>query len=528
MPTQSQAAPFAAFTKPDGSSDPRKVLPVFAGLLVAMIMAALDQTVFATALPTIVGELHGVSMMLWVTTAYILASTLTMPVYGKLGDLLGHRTLFLTAIGLFLAGSILGALANNMPLLIAGRAVQGLGGGGLMILTMSIIALIVAPRERGKYSGILGGAFAAPSVIGPVLGGWFAEGIGWRWAFWMNIPMAIFAFVVAFKSIPHLNRSTKKPHVDYMGMSLLMTAAAAVVMATTLGGSTYPWLSAPIITLFVVGAVCAVVLVYVERLVPEPVMPLFLFRDKNFNLVTIAGLVIGIAMFGAIAYVPTYMQMVTGKSATISGLLMIPMMAGMLVMSTIMGQVMSRARHYKWIPLVGTVVIGFAMLLLGTMTVDTVIWHICVYLAILGAGLGMCMQTLVLIVQNQFALKEVGTATATKSFFQQTGAALGSALVGNVFVTSLMNNLHDKLPSGTEIQGGFEALTPEIVDKMPEAVRHLIVTAYSESLAPVYLWIIPFVVVAFILLCFLWEKPLNTAVPTVQSPDDSGGNRPPL
>lgn len=514
MPSLSKAAPYAAFLKPDGTSDPRKVLPVFGALIAGMLLSALDQTVFSTALPTIVGELHGVSQMLWVTTAYILASTLMMPIYGKLGDMLGHKKLFLASIVLFLLGSVFGGLATSMDVLIVGRVIQGLGGGGLMILTMSIVALIVSPQERGKYSGVLGGVFAISSIVGPLLGGWFTESVGWRWAFWMNIPLGVVAILISLKYIPSLRPGhDKRVQVDYLGMTLMLSAAAAVVLATTWGGSTYAWGSPQIISLFVGALILSVTLVWVEKHVPEPVMPLMLFKDKNFVLVTVAGLVIGIAMFGAIAYVPTYMQMVTGYSATISGLLMTPMMVGMLSMSITMGRIMSKpGRKYKWIPLLGTLVIMVGLGLLGSMSVDTEIWRICVYLAVLGAGLGMCMQTLVLIVQNQFSLSIVGTATSTNTFFRQIGASLGSALVGNIFATRLMSDLRSQMPSGTQLQGGLESLTPSIVDHMPDAIRQVVIAAYNDALTPLYWYIIPLIVLAFLLLTQLWEKPLRSAV----------------
>jgi EmrB/QacA subfamily drug resistance transporter len=419
----------------------RNILLVFAGLMVTMLLASLDQTIFSTALPTIVGELNGVDHMLWVTTAYILASTIMLPVYGKLGDLIGRKGLFIAAIGLFIAGSVVGGLADNMAWLIAGRAIQGLGGGGLMILSQAIIADVVPARERGKYMGIMGGVFALSSVAGPLLGGWFTEGIGWRWAFWMNIPLGILAIVsaVVFLKLPKVDHA--KPRIDFTGMGLLAIASTCLVLVTTWGGTTYDWDSLVIIGLIAGFVVAAIAFVMVERRAAEPIMPLHLFKDRNFNLTTIAGLITGIAMFGALAYLPTYLQMVTGVNATEAGLLMIPMMAALLVSSIVSGQLVSRTGRYKWLPIVGTVVVAGALVLMSTMTPALPIWILCSYLALMGLGLGMSMQILILIVQNSFPVREVGTATASNNYFRQIGAALGAAIVGSLFVARLTDLL---------------------------------------------------------------------------------------
>jgi EmrB/QacA subfamily drug resistance transporter len=497
---------------PDAATK-RSILLIFAGLMVTMLLASLDQTIFSTALPTIVGELNGVDHMLWVTTAYILASTIMLPVYGKLGDLIGRKGLFIGAISLFILGSIVGGLSQDMTWLIAGRAIQGLGGGGLMILSQAIIADVVPARERGRYMGIMGGVFALSSVAGPLLGGWFTEGIGWRWAFWMNIPLGILAIASAafFLRLPKTNIS--RPKLDFAGMGLLAIASTCLVLVTTWGGNTYSWDSLTIIGLIAGFVVTAVAFVIVERRAEQPIMPLHLFKDRNFNLTTIAGLIIGIAMFGALAYLPTYLQMVTGVGATEAGFLMIPMMAALLVSSIGSGQLVSRTGRYKWLPIVGTVIVAVALVLLSTMTPTLPIPLLCTYLAIMGLGLGMSMQILILIVQNSFPVSQVGTATASNNYFRQIGASLGSAIVGSLFVAKLTDLLATRMPStGGSVGGGSNSFTPAVVRDLPSAVRDIIIGAYNDALTPVFLYMVPLVIVAVILLAFVKEKPLATTI----------------
>jgi EmrB/QacA subfamily drug resistance transporter len=492
----------------------RQVLLVFAGLMVTMLLASLDQTIFSTALPTIVGQLHGVDQMLWVTTAYILASTIMLPVYGKLGDLIGRKGLFIGAIAIFIVGSIVGGMATDMTSLIVGRAVQGLGGGGLMLLSQAIIADVVPARERGRYMGIMGGVFALSSVAGPLLGGYFTDGPGWRWGLWMNVPLGILAIASAVFFL-RLPKNTKgKPAIDFTGMGLLAIASTCLVLVTTWGGTTYDWDSITIISLIIGAVVAAVAFVMVERKAAEPIMPLHMFKERNFNLTTAAGLIIGIAMFGALAYLPTYLQMVTGVNATQAGLLLIPLMAALLVTSIGSGQLVSRTGRYKWLPIVGTVVTALALLLLSTMTATMAVWVICAYLAVMGLGLGMSMQILILIVQNTFPNSQVGTATASNNYFRQIGASIGSAIVGSLFVANLKNLLADRLPNaGSAASGGSSnSFTPEVVQHLPAAVRDVIVGAYNDALTPVFLYMVPLMLIATVLLIFIKEKPLATTI----------------
>ncbi|MGG7509320.1 MDR family MFS transporter [Plantibacter sp. YIM 135249] len=509
----------SASSEPSGSANAgaangskRHILLIFAGLMVTMLLASLDQTIFSTALPTIVGELNGVDHMLWVTTAYILASTIMLPVYGKLGDLIGRKGLFIGAIALFIAGSIVGGMATDMTWLITGRAIQGLGGGGLMILSQAIIADVVPARERGRYMGIMGGVFALSSVAGPLLGGWFTEGIGWRWAFWMNIPLGILAIASAafFLRLPKVEHD--RPKLDFAGMGLLALASTGLVLVTTWGGSTYDWDSVTIISLIAGTIVAAIAFVLVERKAAEPIMPLTLFRDRNFNLTTIAGLITGIAMFGALAYLPTYLQMVTGVNATEAGFLMIPMMAALLISSIVTGQLVSKTGRYKWMPIVGTTIVAVALVLLSTMTPELPIWILCTFLAVMGLGLGMSMQILILIVQNSFPVSQVGTATASNNYFRQIGASLGSAIVGSLFVAKLTDLLGTRLGGGAGGGADSNSFTPAAVRALPKPVRDIVISSYNDALTPVFLYMVPLVVVAVILLLFVQEKPLATTI----------------
>ncbi len=362
--------------------------------------------------------------------------------------------------------------------------------------------------------GIMGGVFALSSVAGPLLGGWFTEGIGWRWAFWMNIPLGILAILSAVIFLRLPKGSNSKPKLDWAGMGLLAIASTCLVLVTTWGGTTYDWNSGVIISLIAGTVIAAVAFVLVERRAAEPIMPLALFKDRNFNLTTIAGLIIGIAMFGALAYLPTYLQMVTGADATQAGLLMIPMMAALLVTSILSGQLVSRTGRYKWLPIVGTFIVAVALVLLSTMTPTLPVWVLCSYLAVMGIGLGMSMQILILIVQNSFPVTKVGTATASNNYFRQIGASLGSAIVGSLFVARLTQLLTDRMPAGAGAGSGgsSNSFTPALVKSLPAPIRDVIVGAYNDALTPVFLYMVPLVLIAAVVLIFVKEKPLATSI----------------
>lgn len=484
------------------------IILLFASLMVIMLMASLSQMVFSSALPTIVGELHGVEHMSWVITAYMLASTITMPIYGKLSDQYGRKPLLIGAILLFLLGSIIGIFATDMNWLIISRVVQGLGGGGLMILAQTAVADVVPARERGRYVGVMGGVFALSSVAGPLLGGWLTEGPGWRWAFIINIPLALLA-LAAISALLRLPKpvQARKPKQDYLGMAVLTGITTSLILATTWGGATYAWNSWQIISLFAVALIGALGFIFVERRAKEPVIPMNLFREKNFVLTTIAGMLIAVAMFGAAGYMPTYFQMAEGISASKAGLLMAPMMVAMLATSVIIGALVSKTGKYKMFPVLGAGVLSVGLYLLSTATAATGVPLICAYMAVIGIGLGLSMQILTLIVQNTFPHKLVGTATAANNYFRQVGSSLGASIVGALFASRLAENFAAlNLGEGSRDSGA--SLTPEILKSLPDSVRDGILGAYNDALIPIFLYLVPLGIASIVLLAFVKEKKL--------------------
>jgi len=505
---------------------PKKtVLLVFVGLMVTELLASLDQTVFTTALPTIVGQLHGVDQQQWVLTAYLLTSTITLPIYGKIGDLIGRKGPFLAAIGIFVVGSIVSGFAADMTWLVIGRAVQGAGGGGLMILSDTIVADVVPARRRGRYMGIIGAVMLLASIAGPLVGGWFTDGPGWRWGLWINIPLGLLALLSAavFMRLP--KAGARKLRMDWAGMGLLTVALTCLVLVTTSGGTTYAWGSFHIVSLIIVTVVAGVLFVLVERRAAEPVMPLPLFKDRNFNLTTIGGLVIAVAMFSVDGYLPTYLQMATGVTAIQSGLLMLPMLIALIAASVVAGELVTRTGRYKWLPIAGAVIVAVSLFLLSTMTPATPVWVICIYIGVMGVGLGASLQILVLVVQNAFPVSMVGVATATNTYFRQVGASVGAAVVGSLFTARLTGLLTGQSPAG--ISGDADALTPRLVRSLPAPVRDIVIGIYSHALAPLFLYLIPVVVITVVLLFFVIEKPLATTTEgevVAQPLDISGGD----
>lgn len=508
----------AAYRQEHAPEQQSSIVMLFVALMVTMLMASINQTVLSTALPTIVGDLGGIDHMSWVITGYILASTVMMPVYGRISDQLGRKPVLLAAISIFVASSVVGALATDIWWLVAARVLQGIGGGGLMILSQAAIADVVPARERGKYMGIMGGVFAVSSVAGPLLGGWITDVPGWRWAFWINLPLGALAILatVLFLHLPPRAKTTEKARTDYLGMTLLAGATTAIVLVCTWGGHTYDWNSPMILGLIAAAVVLGILFVWTESKAAQPVIPLALFRDRNFTLTTLAGLLIGVAMFGAIGYFPTYLQMVTGVGATEAGLLMIPMMGAMLIVSVIIGAIVSKTGRYKIFPIVGTAIMGVGLWLMSALEIDTPIWWMCTVLAIFGVGLGLGLQILTLVVQNSFPNAIVGTATAANNYFRQVGASVGSAVVGSVFVSRLHDLLIAKLPQLGEASGdghsGANSLTPESVTQLPDAIRIPVIESYNEALLPIFLFMIPLALITFVLLCFVEEKPLATTV----------------
>lgn len=510
-PHSSSVPESAATDSQPGKAARRSILLVFAGLLVAMLLSSLDQTIFSTALPTIVGELNGVNHMLWVTTAYLVAATIMMPIYGKLGDLIGRRGLFIGALSVFIIGSIVGGLAQDMTWLIIGRAIQGLGGGGLMILAQAIIADVVPVRERSKYMGIMGAVFGISSVAGPLLGGWFTESIGWRWAFWINIPLGLIAiaFAIAFLRLPKHDRRVT---LDVWGILTMAAAVTSIILVSSWGGTQYEWGSPVILTLIVIAVVATALFIFAEYKAKEPIIPLKLFKNRNFVLATAAGLLIGVAMFGSLAYLPTYLQMVSGVNATVSGYLLLPMIVGLMLTSIFSGQIASRTGRYKWMPLASMFVVAVALYLLSTLKADTSLLVVLAYLFVLGAGIGLGMQILVLIVQNSFPNSEVGTATASNNFFREIGGSIGGAVVGALFSSRLTSLLSERLPATGGGTGNTNSLTPAAVNALPGPIRDIIVGAYNDALTPVFLMLVPMILLGFVLLLFIKEVPLRESL----------------
>jgi len=480
---------------------------IFSGLMLTMLLSSLDQTIVSTALPTIVGELHGIQHMAWVTTAYILAATIAMPVYGKIGDLIGRKTLFLSGIAIFLLGSLIAGAAQDMTWLIVGRAVQGLGGGGLMITSQAIIADLVPPRQRARYMAPIGAVFGLSAVAGPLLGGWFTDGIGWRWAFWINLPVGLLAFAVC-AVVLRLPKRAVTARLDYLGFVLMAAAVSCTVLVADWGGTEYAWTD-PVLLGTAAGGIAAWVLFFVrEGRAAEPLIPLRLFRSRIFIIATLVGMiVIGVGMFAVIGYLPTYLQMVYGYSATESGLLLIPMVVGIMATAIPSGQAISRTGRYKIFPIIGTVLVGAAALLMSTLDVDSSVVLVCCYVAVLGAGIGMMMQTLVLAVQNDFPAAEVGTATSANNFFREIGATLGIAAVGAVFTDRLTDQLTTRLDAGAaQIVGDTNSLTPAQVHALPQAAQDAVVASYQHALTPIFGYMVILFAVGLVLAVLLPEK----------------------
>ncbi|MEA2358297.1 MAG: hypothetical protein QOI62_1557 [Solirubrobacteraceae bacterium] len=486
----------------------RALATVFGALMLGMFLAALDQTIVSTALPTIVGDLGGLNHLSWVVTSYLLASTASTPLYGKLGDMHGRKPVFLAAILIFLVGSMLSGLSQSMGELIAFRALQGIGAGGLMVGAQAIIADVVPPRERGRYMGIIGSVFAVASVAGPLLGGFLVEAISWRWVFYVNMPIGVLAVLVVVFRL-HLHTPAQRHAIDYLGAGLLTAGVSALILVTTWGGNEYAWGSAVIVGLAVAGVALLGAFVWQERRAVEPIIPLPLFRSSVFRVATALGFVIGLAMFGAIIFIPLFLQLVYGVSPTSSGLRMLPLMAGLLAASILSGRAISRIGRYKPFPIAGTAITTVGLFLLSRLDVQTPPWVASVYMLVVGVGIGLVMQVLVLAVQNAAPARDVGVATSTATFFRSMGGSLGVALFGAIFASRLAHGL-TALPgdAAAHLSGGVN-IRPAQVHALPANVRHDFLLAFVDALQPVFLVGAALTAVAFALAWLLKEVPLR-------------------
>jgi EmrB/QacA subfamily drug resistance transporter len=491
----------------------RALWTVFGALMLGMFLAALDQTIVSTALPTIVGDLGGLNHLSWVVTSYLLATTVSTPVYGKLGDMIGRKPVFLAAILIFLAGSMLSGLSQTMNELIAFRAVQGIGAGGLMVGAQAIIGDIVPPRERGRYMGLIGSVFAVASVAGPLLGGFLVESLSWRWVFYVNMPIGVLAVVIVITRL-HLHTPTHHHRIDYLGAALLSACVGSLILLTTWGGTEYAWGSSTIIGLGIAGVVVLAAFIWQETRATEPILPLRLFRSGVFRVANAIGFAIGMAMFGAIIFIPLFLQIVYGASPTASGLRMLPLIAGLLVATISSGQVITRIGRYRAFPIAGTAILIVGMYLLSRLQVGTAPWVASVFMLVVGIGIGLVMQVMILVVQNDVRPQDIGVATSTATFFRSVGGAFGVAIFGTIFATRLADQLARLPHTITARLGSGVHLNPAQAKRLPPAVHADFLQAFAHALHGVFLWGVALAAMPFVLSWLLKEVPLRTTLGT--------------
>lgn len=490
-----------------------RVRLVFAGVMLGMFLAALDQTIVSTALPTIVSDLGGANHLSWVVTAYMLASTATTPLWGKLGDLFGRKTIFQLCIVIFLVGSVLCGVARNMPELIGFRAFQGIGGGGLMVLAMAVIGDVVPPRDRGRYQGVIGAVFGVSSVLGPLLGGFLVDNLSWRWVFYVNLPVGAVALAVIAAAL-RTRSPQQRPKIDYLGTSLLAAASTCLVLITSLGGTTWPWNSGQVWGCGIAAVVLLFAFVLVEQRVTEPVLPLRLFRNPVFSMCSAIGFVVGLCMFGALSFIPLFMQVVNGDSPTISGLRLLPLMGGVLIASIGSGQLISKTGRYKIYPIIGTALMAIGLYLLSRIDDHSSTTLMGVYMAVFGFGLGLTMQVLIIAVQNAVDYADLGTATSGATYFRSIGGSFGASIFGTILNNQLRSKVTTALTDGTlpptfPVQRALES--PTAIHELPPAQAEPFLHIFALSMQTVFLVAVPITLVAFVLTLFLREVPLRGA-----------------